>query len=70
MGIVVTAGAPVIPESLKAQLDVGGRLVVPVGDEEKQVMYRITRLVEDDFEEEKFSIFKFVPLIGRQGWSK
>ena len=70
MGIVVTAGAPVIPESLKAQLDVGGRLVVPVGDEEKQVMYRITRLVDDDFEEEKFSIFKFVPLIGRQGWSK
>jgi protein-L-isoaspartate(D-aspartate) O-methyltransferase len=33
-------------------------------------MYRITRLGEDDFEEEKFSIFKFVPLIGRQGWNK
>jgi len=69
MSIVVTAGAPVVPETLKLQLDIGGRLVVPVGDEEKQVMYRITRLGEDDFEEEKFSIFKFVPLIGRQGWS-
>ncbi len=69
MSIVVTAGAPVVPETLKSQLDIGGRLVVPVGDEEKQVMYRITRLGEDDFEEEKFSIFKFVPLIGRQGWS-
>ena len=69
MSIVVTAGAPVVPETLKMQLDMGGRLVVPVGDEEKQVMYRITRLGEDDFEEEKFSIFKFVPLIGRQGWS-
>ncbi len=69
MAIVVTAGAPVVPETLKSQLDMGGRLVVPVGDEEKQVMYRITRLGEDDFEEEKFSIFKFVPLIGRQGWS-
>jgi len=69
MSVVVTAGAPVVPETLKSQLDMGGRLVVPVGDEEKQAMYRITRLGEDDFEEEKFSIFKFVPLIGRQGWS-
>ncbi len=70
--IVVTAGAPVIPETLKSQLDICGRLVVPVGDEEKQVMYRITRRGEGDgdFEEEKFSIFKFVPLIGRQGWSQ
>lgn len=70
MAIVVTAGAPVIPETLKAQLDIGGRLVVPVGDEEKQAMYRITRKGADNYEEEKFSIFKFVPLIGRQGWSK
>ena len=68
MSIVVTAGAPIIPETLKSQLDMGGRLVVPVGDEEKQIMYRVTRLGEDDFEEEKFSIFKFVPLIGKQGW--
>lgn len=67
-GIVVTAGAPVVPEMLKAQLDLGGRLVVPVGDEEKQAMFRITRHGEDHFEEERFSIFKFVPLIGKQGW--
>ena len=67
-GIVVTAGAPVVPEMLKAQLDPGGRLVVPVGDEEKQAMFRITRHGDDHFEEEKFSIFKFVPLIGKQGW--
>lgn len=66
--IVVTAGAPVIPEALKKQLDLGGRLVVPVGDEEKQAMYRITRIDEDHFQEERFSIFKFVPLIGQQGW--
>lgn len=68
-GIVVTAGAPVIPETLKNQLAVNGRLVIPVGDESKQAMYRITRHGEDEFEEEKFSIFKFVPLIGKQGWS-
>jgi len=70
MGIVVTAGAPVVPEALKAQLDLGGRLVVPVGDEQKQAMYRITRHEADHFEEEKFSIFKFVPLIGKQGWNR
>ncbi|MBP3192954.1 protein-L-isoaspartate(D-aspartate) O-methyltransferase [Natronogracilivirgula saccharolytica] len=69
MSIVVTAGAPVIPESLKSQLDTCGRLVVPVGDEEKQAMYRITRHADGHFEEEKFSIFKFVPLIGKQGWN-
>lgn len=70
MGIVVTAGAPVVPETLKSQLDLSGRLVVPVGDESKQAMYRITRHDEDNFEEEKFSIFKFVPLIGKQGWNR
>lgn len=68
--IVVTAGAPVVPEALKAQLEINGRLVVPVGDESKQAMYRITRHGDDDFEEERYSIFKFVPLIGKEGWSK
>ncbi len=68
--IVVTAGAPVIPDSLKSQLDLGGRLVVPVGDENKQAMYRITNRGEGNFEEETFSIFKFVPLIGKQGWNR
>ncbi|MFW6347088.1 MAG: protein-L-isoaspartate(D-aspartate) O-methyltransferase [Cyclonatronaceae bacterium] len=72
-GIIVTAGAPVVPEALKAQLSAGGRLVIPVGDGDKQVMYRITRRAEETgeeahFDEEAFSDFKFVPLIGRQGW--
>ncbi|MEX0681112.1 MAG: protein-L-isoaspartate(D-aspartate) O-methyltransferase [Balneolales bacterium] len=70
MGIVVTAGAPVIPEALKSQLDIGGRMVVPVGDEEKQAMFRITKHADEEFEEEQFSIFKFVPLIGKQGWNQ
>ncbi len=69
-GIIVTAGAPVIPESLKKQLTIGGRLVIPVGDSEKQVMYRIIRLSEDSFKEESFSNFKFVPLIGKKGWEE
>ncbi len=66
--IVVTAGAPVIPESLISQLSDGGRLVIPVGDSTKQAMHRITRY-GDEFEEEIFEDYKFVPLIGRDGWS-
>lgn len=67
-GIVVTAGAPVVPQELIRQLRIGGRLVVPVGDQEKQMMIRITRISEDAYEEEHFSSFKFVPLIGEKGW--
>lgn len=68
--IVVTAGAPVVPEDLLDQLNVNGRLVVPVGDEKRQEMIRITKIREDEFEEEHFSDFKFVPLIGKKGWQK
>jgi protein-L-isoaspartate(D-aspartate) O-methyltransferase len=67
-GIVVTAGAPVIPQELIRQLNIEGRLVVPVGDHEKQLMTRITRISEDAYEEERFNHFKFVPLIGEKGW--
>jgi protein-L-isoaspartate(D-aspartate) O-methyltransferase len=66
--IVVTAGAPVVPEELIRQLNIMGRLVVPVGDQEKQLMIRITRISEDAYEEERFNNFKFVPLIGEKGW--
>jgi len=67
-GIVVTAGAPIVPEDLKQQLTVGGILVVPVGDQKSQVMIRITRLSEEEFKEERLNHFKFVPLIGEKGW--
>lgn len=66
--IVVTAGAPVVPEDLKDQLKIGGRLVVPVGDQKSQVMVRIIRTGEDEYKEEKLNYFKFVPLIGEKGW--
>lgn len=67
-GILVTAGAPEIPEELISQLIIGGRLVVPVGDQTRQTMVRVTRVSEDSYEEERFNIFKFVPLIGKKGW--
>lgn len=68
--IVVTAGAPVIPDDLVNQLNVNGRLVVPVGDEHRQEMVRIIKIRENEFEEEHYSDFKFVPLIGKKGWKE
>lgn len=67
-GIVVTAGAPVIPDALKQQLAIGGRLIIPVGNQEEQTMFRIIRTGETTFIEEQHNTFKFVPLIGKQGW--
>jgi protein-L-isoaspartate(D-aspartate) O-methyltransferase len=69
-GIIVTAGAPVVPEQLKQQLTIGGKLVVPVGDDKRQLMLKITRLSETDFETEEFDYFAFVPLLGKEGWNK
>lgn len=68
-GIIVTAGAPVLPAKLKQQLSIGGRLVVPVGDKQQQVLLKITRLSEDQFQEDKFHGCRFVPLVGEEGWA-
>lgn len=68
-GIVVTAGAPEIPMPLVEQLKVGGRLVVPVGNHDSQQMKILTKTTENnDFEVFDKADFKFVPLIGREGW--
>jgi len=66
--ILVTAAAPVAPEQLQLQLKIGGFLVIPVGDKEIQQMIRITRLGENNFKTETFDRFRFVPLIGKEGW--
>ena len=60
--ILVTAGAPFIPEGLKKQLKPGGSLVIPVGSD-VQEMIRIIRLDEDQFIEEQHGSFRFVPLL-------
>ncbi|GGB68265.1 protein-L-isoaspartate O-methyltransferase [Flavobacterium suaedae] len=60
--IIVTAGAPFIPKPLMAQLKVGGRLVIPVG-EEKQIMTLLIRKTETRFEKHEFGDFRFVPLL-------
>ncbi len=61
--ILVTAGASSIPEELKRQLKIGGILVVPVGNENVQRMYKITRISEDEYLEEKLDNFRFVPFL-------
>lgn len=67
--ILVSAGAPVVPESLKSQLSVGGRMVIPVGaDKRAQELVRITRRDTDRFDREDLADVRFVPLIGEQGW--
>lgn len=67
-GIVVTAGAPVVPKDLINQLTIEGRLVIPVGDSKKQMMLKITRVSETEYHQEELENFKFVPLIGEKGW--
>ncbi len=65
--IIVTAGAPYIPEALQKQLVVGGMLVIPVGTTESQVMYSIVRLSETEFKKKEFGQFLFVPMLeGKQ----
>ena len=61
-GIIVTAGAPYIPKPLLAQLKIGGKLVIPVGDE-VQTMIRIVRKTQTDFEKKEYGEFRFVPLL-------
>ena len=68
--ILVTAGAPEVPRPLRTQLRVGGRMVLPVGDEDVQTLVRVTRRGEDDYDEERFEACRFVPLLGRFGWKE
>jgi hypothetical protein len=67
--IVLTAGSPQVPASLKAQLKIGGRLVLPVGATPQiQRLLRVTRISETDYRSETLADVCFVPLLGREGW--
>lgn len=69
-GIIVTAGSPEIPPSLLKQLEIGGKLVIPVGNKDSQTLKIITKIDKENFQTEDVPEFKFVPLIGREGWSE
>lgn len=67
--IVVTAGAPRVPEPLLEQLAIGGRLVIPVGRSyDSQVLVRVRRVSDRDYRNEHLCGVRFVPLIGEEGW--
>jgi protein-L-isoaspartate(D-aspartate) O-methyltransferase len=68
--IIVTAGAPVVPQTLVAQLAIGGIMVIPVGDDKKQKMLSIIKIAANKTETIELDYFAFVPLIGEEGWKK
>ncbi len=67
--IIVTAGSPDIPRPLLNQVAVGGKLVIPVGDLKDQRLY-IANRTSEGFEYQAMEHFRFVPLIGEEGWDK
>jgi protein-L-isoaspartate(D-aspartate) O-methyltransferase len=66
--ILVSAGGPKVPEALKLQLTLGGRMVIPVGRDVHQTLLLVRRIGDDEFEEEDHGAVTFVPLIGEEGW--
>lgn len=68
--IVVAAGGPRVPAPLLEQLCIGGRLVIPVGEESSQKLMRVVRRGEKEFEYEELMAVRFVPLIGEGGWQE
>ena len=68
--IIVTAGGPAAPAALKEQLDIGGRLIIPVGRKRRsQRLVRIIRAAAAKFDEEDLGGVVFVPLVSEQGWA-
>lgn len=68
--IIVTAGSPGVPEALKKQLAIDGRMVIPVGTMSSQTLKVLTKTAPDEFEIEEIPQFAFVPLIGKEGWKE
>ena len=66
----MAAGGPQVPESLKEQLKVGGRLVIPIGaDQRAQELVRVVRVSTNQYRSEDIADVRFVPLIGEEGWA-
>lgn len=68
--ILVTAGAPVIPANLVAQLNVGGFMLIPEGNKDYQELVRLHKKEEGKTEREVLELCRFVPLVGNQGWAE
>ncbi|MCS7076241.1 MAG: protein-L-isoaspartate(D-aspartate) O-methyltransferase [Bacteroidia bacterium] len=68
--IIVTAGSPDIPQNLIQQLKVKGKMVIPVGKRDVQVMTLVEKISSKDIKTTSLDTFRFVPLLGEQGWSE
>lgn len=66
--IIVTAAAPVVPESFTNQLNEGGRVIIPVGNSLTQQLLRLRKTAEGAYSREMIEYVRFVPLVGEQGW--
>jgi protein-L-isoaspartate(D-aspartate) O-methyltransferase len=66
--IIVTAGAPMPPEPLLEQLELGGIMVIPIGDGKLQHMIRYKKDLKGNIVKEEHGTFRFVPLLGEKGW--
>ncbi|MBC8485360.1 MAG: protein-L-isoaspartate(D-aspartate) O-methyltransferase [Ignavibacteria bacterium] len=71
-GIIVTAGSPKVPKSLTDQLNINGRLVIPVGDRSSQRLIHVRKVKTKDNKikllKDQYKDFRFVPLLGEEGW--
>lgn len=61
--IIVTCGAEILPTELLKQLNIGGKMVIPLGKTDEQILYRFTKISEKEFEKEEFGAYKFVPML-------
>jgi protein-L-isoaspartate(D-aspartate) O-methyltransferase len=68
-GIIVTAGAPSVPQKYLDQLSPGARLIIPIGNQDSQILMRITKSEHNTCSEERLIDCRFVPLVGRFGWA-
>jgi len=66
--IIVTAAAPEVPKALFEQLKINGKMIIPIGNRQVQTMYMLTKRSETQFEKNALDTFRFVPLVGKQGW--
>ena len=63
--ILVTCGAEILPTELLKQLKIGGKMVIPMGKTDEQILYRFTKISENEFEKEEFGAYKFVPMLNK-----
>src|SRR3954470_7815273 len=69
--IIATAAGPSVPDHLRRQLGLGGRLIIPVGEQnDQQRLIKLVRLSASRFDTQELGDVRFVPLIGEQGWSE